>query len=208
MTTPWNRSSSTPVFVVSGAAAGTFSAFMFCVVHQLIISPIWSSILALLIAGAVCGSCLAWSYDLAVTPRSVRSWFEYNSLYVAVLVALGVTSLVMFEPVTTIAALLRSKTPPITLIGDALPITAGFTVISAALLSMRYRPGWQGIGAILLTTVVVVLVLGMNISILGLVFVPRGSLYVIAEVLALIITLALSYVLSMIFFWRIAFRYG
>ena len=204
MITPWSRSSSTPAFVVSGAVAGMFSAFIFCVVHQLIISPIWFSLLALLIAGAVCGSCLAWSYDVAVTPRSLRGWFEYNALYVAVLVALGVTSLIIFEPVTTIAALLRSKTPPIALIADAFPITVGFTVISAVLLSMRYRPGWGGIGAIALTTIVVVLFLGMNISILGLVFIPRGSFYVIAEVLVLIVILALSYVLSIVFFWRVS----
>ena len=77
-------------------------------------------------------------------------------------------------------------------------------MISAVLLSMRYRPGWGGIGAIALTTIVVVLFLGMNISILGLVFIPRGSLYVIAEVLVLIVVLALSYVLSIVCFWRVS----
>lgn len=208
MISSWNRSSSTPAFVASGAAAGTLAAFIFCVVHQLIISPIWFSILALLIAGAICGSCLAWSYDLAVTPGTVRSWFEYNAFYVAVLVALGVVSIFMFEPVTTIPALLRSKTPPVALIAQAFPITAGFTAISAALLCVRYRPGWGGIVAIFVTTIVVVLFLGMNISILGLVFVPKGSLYMIGEVLVLIVTLLLSFVLSMIFFWRIAGRRG
>jgi hypothetical protein len=41
------------------------------------------------------------------------------------------------------------------------------------LLTVLYRPGWRGAGAILVTTVVVVLFLGLNISILGLVFVPK-----------------------------------
>ncbi|MEO8193010.1 MAG: hypothetical protein ABI681_04105 [Gemmatimonadales bacterium] len=53
-----------------------------------------------------------------------------------------------------------------------------------------------------MTTLAVVLFQGMNISILGLVFVPKASLYVIAEVLALIVTLALVYAGSMAYVWR------
>ena len=187
--------------------AGALSAFVFCVIHQLIISSIWFAIGAMLVAGGVCGACLAWSYALTIKTQTVRSWFEYNALYVCTLVGLGITSLAMFEPVTTIPALLKSNAPPRALIAQALPITALFTAGCAALLTVLYRPGWRGAGAIFVTTVLVVLFLGLNISILGLVFVPRALFYVLAEVLALIVSLALVYAGSMALIWRDSLRH-
>lgn len=156
----------------------------------------------MLVAGAISGACLAWSYALAVGTRTVRTWVEYNALFVSVLVALGLTSLVVFDPVTTIPALLEANAPPRALIGRALPMTILFTVSSAAFLGVRYRAGWAAVGAILITTFVIVLMLGMNISILGLVSVPKTLLHVIAEVLALILALAIVYASTMAVFWR------
>jgi hypothetical protein len=152
-----HRSPSIAAFVASGALAGALSAFVFCAIHQLIISSIWFTIGAMLVAGAVCGTCLAWSYALSIMKQTVRSWIQYNALYVGTLVGLGITSLVMFDPVTTIPALLKGNAPPRALIAQALPMTALFTAGSAVLLTVLYRPGWRGAGAILVTTVVVVL---------------------------------------------------
>ena len=193
-------------FAGSGALAGVLSALIFCVVHQLLISPIWFAIVAMLAAGAMSGTCLAWSYALVVKNRTIRSWLRYNMLYVTILVALGAVSVVIFEPVTTIAELLKSNEPPRALIGQALPVTALFTVGSAGLLMVLHRPGWQGAVAILVTALVIVLFLGLNISILGLVFIPKSSLYVIGEVVALIVVLALVYAVSMAYVWRVALR--
>jgi hypothetical protein len=193
-------------FVVSGALAGAFSAFIFAVVHQFLISPIWFAVVAMLVAGAVCGGCLAWSYVLAVKDPTVRTWLRYNTLYLLILVALGITSVSIFTPVTTIAELLESSEPPRALIAQAFPVTATFTGVSAALLVALYRPAWDGAAAILTTTLVIVLVLGMNISILGFVVVPKSSLYVIGEVVVLIVTLALIYVVTMAYLCRSAFR--
>jgi len=195
-------------FVASGALAGVFSALIFTIVHQFLISPIWFALGAMLIAGAVCGACLAWSYALAVKSPTVGSWLQYNTLYVLILVALGITSVVIFTPVTTIAELLKSNEPPRALIARALPVTAVFTMVSATLLSALYRPGWGGAGAILTTTFVIVLFLGMNISILGLVVVPKSSLWVIAQVLILTVTLAVVYVATMACVCRSAFRHA
>ena len=200
------RALSVAEFTASGAVAGALSAFVFCVVHQLLISPIWFAIVAMLVAGAVSGTCLAWSYAIVVKNQTVRSWLLYNMLYVTILVALGSVSLIIFDPVTTIAELLKSNEPPRELIGQALPVTLFFTVGSAGLLTLLHRPGWQGGVAILVTTLVIVLFLGLNISILGLVFVPKSSLYVVGEVVALIVVLALVYAVSMAYVWRVALR--
>jgi ABC-type amino acid transport system permease subunit len=57
-----------------------------------------------------------------------------------------------------------------------------------------------------MTTLVIVLFLGLNISILGLVVVPKSSLYVVGEVVALIVALALVYSVSMAYVWRVALQ--
>ncbi len=148
----------------------------------------------MLLAGAVCGTCLTWSYTLAVPSPTTGSWVRYNLFFLTMFVALGLTSLMAFEPVTTIAALLQAQEPPRALIGRALPVSGLFTLATAALLSVLYRPGWRGAAGLLLTTGVLVLVLGLNISILGLVEVPRAAIGVLVEVLALLTALAAIYV--------------
>jgi hypothetical protein len=186
-------------FTLIGAFAGALSAFVFTIVHQVMISSIWFAFVSMLLAGAVSGVCLAWSYLVAVKTKSARTWFTYNSLYVVVLIALGITSMVMFDPVTTIQQLLLSKKPPTALIGRALPVTGLFTFFSAAVLSAIHRPSWHGIAAIFITNLVIVLFLGMNISILGFVALPRSSLWVLGEVLLLIVTLAAIYAFTVLF---------
>jgi hypothetical protein len=190
------RSGPQPIagFIGSGALAGAASALGFTALHQLLINPIWFALPPMLLAGAVCGMCLAWSYSLAVPAPSVGSWVRYNLFYLLMFVALGLTSLIAFEPVTTIAALLQAKEPPRALIGRALPVSGLFSLATAALLCVLYRPGWRGAAGLLLTTGVLVLLLGLNISILGLVGVPRAALGVLVEVLALLMALAASYV--------------
>jgi hypothetical protein len=201
-----NRKFVVAEFTAAGAFSGALSALVFCVVHQLLISPIWFALVAMLVAGAVSGTSLAWSYILIARTPTVGSWIRYNFMYVVILLVLGAVSLIMFEPVTTIATLLKSNEPPRALIGQALPLTALFTIGSAGLLTVLYRPGLVGQLAILMTTLVIVLFLGLNISILGLVFVPKSSLYVAGEVVALIVALALVYSVSMAYVWRFAFR--
>lgn len=204
MTAP-NQASSRGSFAASGAAAGAFSALLFTAVHQMLISSIWNALVAMLVAGAVCGASLAWSYALVVRTRTVRSWVLYNTLYIVILAALGLTSLAVFEPITTVAELLKSQEPPRALIGQALPLTALFTAMSAVVLSLVYRPGWRGAWAILLTAVVIVLFLGLNISVLGLVSVPKTSLYLVGELFALVITLAAVYAAAVVLLTRSSF---
>ena len=181
-------------FVGSGALAGVVSTLAFTLLHQLLINSIWFALPFMLVAGALCGLCLAWSYTLVVPQPTLRSWLQYNSLYLSMFVALGLTSLAAFEPVTTIAALLQTNEPPRQLIGQALPITGLFTLVVAGLLTAGYRPGWRGAAGLLVTTAVLVLVLGLNISVLGFVSVPRSALGVFGEVLALLVVLAGAYV--------------
>jgi hypothetical protein len=179
-----------------GAIAGACSAFVFTVVHHLVISPIWFAFPAMLAAGALCGTSLAWSYAIVTRKPSPSSWFRYNLLYLLMFVALGILSMSLFEPVTTIAALLATTEPPVALVGQALPMSAGFTLVTALVLCLVYRPSMQGGLAILLTASVLVLLLGLNISILGFVDVPIGEARVLATTFGLLLILALTYTIG------------
>jgi hypothetical protein len=184
--------------VLSGAISGTISALVFTAIHHIFISDIWFSLILMLAAGALCGLCVSWSYRLLVERPSAVSWLGYNLLYVGMLVLLGAASVIVFEPVTTIAALIGSNGPPDALIGQALPMTAAFTLAAAGLVSLVYRRDWAGFAASLVTCTVLVVLLGLNVSIIGLVAIPRSSLYLILEMFGLIVALNGVYLVAFI----------
>jgi hypothetical protein len=185
---------STGHYARSGAAAGAASAFVFAVVHDLLISDIWFSLIALLAAGAVCGLCLGWSYVLLVAAPSLRGWVRYNLLYLAMFLLLGAASVLVYEPVTTLSAVIAANAAPDELIRQAMPMTIAFTLATAAVVSLQYPKSWRRFGAILLTCSVLVLSLGLNVSAIGLVDIPHGSLYLIIELFGLILALNGVYV--------------
>lgn len=177
----------------SGALAGAASALLFAVVHHVLISDIWFSAPLMTGAGAACGLCLAWTYRLMFAPPVLGSWMGYNLLWIVLLALLGITSVVVFEPITTIPALVAANEPPRELIRMAWPLTAAFTLGMALLIGLRFGRRWTHYLAVLLTTVLLVALLGLNVSILGLVYIPRTSLYLIGELFALIGVLDLAF---------------
>jgi len=179
--------------VRSGAIAGALSALSFAVIHYIFISDIWFSLIMMMIAGALCGMCIGWSYALLVKIPTIGSWWRYNMLYVALLALLGATSILVFEPTTTMAALIAANAPPDQLIGQALPLTAVFTLLAAILISLMYRSSWRHFGVVLLNCVVLILLLGLNVSVLGFVTIPRGSLYLVMEFFGLILAINVIY---------------
>jgi hypothetical protein len=183
----------------SGAVAGAISAFIFTVIHDLLISDIWFSLVMMLVAGALCGAAVCWSYAMLVERPSFKSWLGYNLVYDGLFMLLGLASLILFEPVTTMAAVISANGPPEALIGQALPVTAGFTVIMAVIISFLYGFSWPRFGAAVLTSTTLVLLLGLNVSVIGLVSIPRGSWYLVAEMFGLI--LALNAVLVIVVSW-------
>jgi hypothetical protein len=185
-------------YLRSGAVAGALSAFAFAIVHDVFISDIWFSLMLMMVAAAMCGVCVGWSYGLLVEAPSAGSWLRYNALYLAMFVLLGAASVLVFEPVTTIAALVVANEPPAELIRQAMPMTVIFTLATAALVSLLYGRYWTHFGAILLTCTVLVLVLGLNVSVVGLVYSPRGSLYLVAELFGLILVINVVYVAAFI----------
>ncbi len=180
-------------FVLSGALAGAISTLVFTIIHDIFISDIWFMLSPMLLAGALCGGLVSWSYGLLVSSNSLRNWLGYNLIYVVLFCLLGVASVLLFEPVTTMAAVVTLNGPPTDLINQAMPMTVAFTFGMAILITMLYGPSWVKFGSVLLTCVVLVALLGLNVSAIGLVSIPVGSLYLIFELFELIAALNLVY---------------
>jgi hypothetical protein len=179
----------------TGALAGAASALAFTALHHVLISDIWFSLVPMLIAGAICGLCVAWSHGRLYRPPSVASWLRYNATYVALLVLLGVVSIMVFEPVTTIPELIAANGPPEALIAQAMPLTIAFTLASAALIGLRRGRNPIDVASVLVTCAALVVLLGLNVSTLGLVHLPAGALSLVAQMFGLILVLDLVFVI-------------
>jgi hypothetical protein len=179
---------------LAGAIAGVISTLFFIIIHDIFISDIWGMTGIMLFAGALCGLCVGWSYSLLVSEHTIGRWLGYNALYVLMLMLLGVASVLMFEPEMSFAALMALNGPPDQLIAQALPMTLIFTLVSAIAISRLYRTSLKQFGAVLLTSIVLVLLLGLNVSAIGLISIPNGSLYLVAEFLGLIVLINIVFV--------------
>src|SRR5512142_2832973 len=98
--------------VVPGAAAGALAALAFAAVHALWITDIWFSLVPMMVAGAVCGATIGWSYGRLFEP-SIRTSLLYPPSYVVALAVLGLVSSAVFEPRTTMAELFTLDGPPV-----------------------------------------------------------------------------------------------
>jgi hypothetical protein len=182
-----------PVAVLTGALAGVISSLVFTIIHDIFISDIWFMLVPMLAAGALCGALLSWSYRMLEGEPSMRSWLGYNLLYVLLFGLLGMVSVLVFEPVATMAEMVTLNGPPSGLINKAMPMTAVFTLGMAALITQLYGRSWVKFASVLLTCIVLVALLGLNVSVIGLVSIPRGSLYLVLELFGLVVALNVVY---------------
>ena len=152
-----------------GAAAGATSVVVFTAVHHLTISNIWATLPIMLAAGALCGWSLAWSYKGLFRDYSLRTWLGYNAAHLMVFAALGLASVAVFDPVTTVAAVMARGGPVDDLIARALPMLGLFIGLATVAMGWIFAVAWQGYLRLLVTISLLMLFLGSNISVLGLV---------------------------------------
>jgi hypothetical protein len=183
------------IFPVAGAVAGVASAIAFAAIHAVFISNIWYSIVPTAVVGAICGVFVAGSFGILVRNPTVRSWLLYNATLGGLFTLLGIASLVIYEPVTTISALMTVHGPPTWLFEQTVPLQISFTIAAAAFITPAFGHRWWHIGPVLVTATLLVLTLGLNISIFGLVDIPRSAAYVVAELVGLILTIVVVYAL-------------
>jgi len=182
-----------PGYGISGIICGILSALIFTIIHDIFISNIWFSLTAMLISGAICGFCVAGSFYLLFQNPSIRLWWKYNFIFVLLFMVLGVLSVIFYEPVATVGELLVRNEPPRELITQAAPLTIVFIFVSSIVLGRFYGKKFVHYVMIFLTCSILILVLGLNVSLIGLVFFPSDTLYLVLETYALIILINLVY---------------
>jgi hypothetical protein len=186
----------------SGAVAGAIAATVFTWVHEIVISNIWNTLPIMLVAGVVSGACIGWTYAELVAKPSQASWVGYTLGLQAIFVLLGLVSLVVFEPVTTAAEVISQGGSPSHLFGQAMPLMVGFVVIGAAVLALA--AGWtvRRFGSSLATMATLMIFLGSNVAILGLVSIPASSFSLVAELFALTFMLGTSFMVGVLILER------
>lgn len=175
-----------PHVALSGALAGIATVIVFTAAHHVLISDIWFSLIPMLVVGALCGAALSWSYAVVCADAAPGSWVRYNLSHLTVLLLLGAGSMAVFDPITTAAALMASPgPPPDELFARALPFTGLFTLGATAVLGVIWGRTLPKVGAILVATVALVFLFGLNISIIGLVEMSGDGYRALAEFLGL-----------------------
>lgn len=180
--------------IVVGLIAGAVSAYCFALIHAQVISDIWFSLSALLVAGAICGLCISWSYAVLFPRPTVTTWLKYNALYVGMFVLLGGLSILIFDPVMTLAEVMAYDALPDALIRMELPVVILSTLLMTAIIGRLYARTWLQVFGIFVTCAFLVLFLGLNVSAMGLIAIPRSSLYLVGELAGLILALNLVFV--------------
>lgn len=179
--------------VRDGAIAGAVSALVFTVVHQLTISPIWFAFVPMLLAGALCGTGIASTFAHLVRDQTLGSWLVFNLVHLGMIAGLMATSLVVFEPVTTMAEVVNAGGPVDHLIVRALPMTVAFIVITTAGMGVVLARRRSDYLRILGSVTALVVLLGLNVSVIGLVDMAGGSLRPLVVFFALIVLLDVAY---------------
>ena len=188
---------------LSGALAGVASVLVFTVVHQLTISNIWAMVGPMVVAGALCGLCIAWTYGRLFESYTIGTWVGYNAIYLVMFAALAAISVAVFEPVTTMAALINRGGPVDDLIGRALPLTGGFALVTAGGLGAMLARTPSDYLRLLLAVTTLMLFLGLNVSVLGLVDFGGSSLGPVVAFFALIGLLDAAFVVGFVTLRRV-----
>jgi len=166
--------------------AGVVAVVAFAALHQLLISNIWDMAIIMTIAGALSGLCLAWTYRRFVVRPSVGSWIRYTATYLGFFAVIPLISVLMFDPVITVMEASESDGPLTDLLIEALPLTIISMIGIAVIVSLLFGSLKRDLGPALLTSVVLMLFLGLNLTIMGLVEFSGKGLGVVVGFMALI----------------------
>jgi hypothetical protein len=172
--------------LLSGAGGGAATAVGFVALHHLLISDIWFSVVPMVVAGALCGLCLAWSYRALFGKPGRASWLLYNLHFIALFMLLGGVSFLLYEPAYTIAGLSAGVESPDGLLRQALPLSAVFGLLAGIVVSAGWARSARKATSVVVTYVALTLLLGHNTAILGMVHLDRGALPLLAEFFGLI----------------------
>ena len=180
-------------FLLSGVVAGAAASVLFTALHHATISDIWFALVPMVIAGAVCGLCLAWTYRRLFVEPTMPSWLGFNGAFLGLYVLLGAVSMLLYDPIASAAALMATNEPPSELIRAAMPLSVAVALAGAGAMWWRWGRTAMDAVALLVTHAVLMALLGINISIVGLVQWTGEAVAALAGFSALVIALAAGF---------------
>lgn len=187
----------------AGAAAGVVATTVFTLAHHLFIIPIWWAFPFMAVAGALCGAVLAWCYRRLVEAGTGRSWAVFVGMFIFMFGLLALASSIVYEPIITMAEVVESTGGNPIPIGESMGLMVVFTFGWAGFLSVFYRRGWRGFAAALAATAILMLILGVNVSTMGLVEIPTTGWVLVLEFFGYLVALGVSFGLSYRFIERV-----
>jgi len=185
-----------PTFVPSplvGALAGVIATLTFMIIHAITILGIWFSLAPMLLAGAACGFCLAWSYAATSDAPSTRRWLTFNGMAVVLLFVLGGISFVLFEPRVTMAQLLVADDPLGDVIPPALPLMLLASIVGTIVMWVSFGRRRAAVVPIAISQFLLMFLLGHNFAILGLVEMSAAAVPMLGTFMWLTILLAATF---------------
>jgi hypothetical protein len=120
----------------------------------------------------------------------------------------GLVSLLVYEPVTTAAAVMAAGGSPTELIRRTTPLSLVSILIAAALMHRLWGRGIGQFLALLLTCTLVIVLLGLNVSVLGLVEFDSQGWVLVLYTYALTLLLNFVYLATFAGLERRTFREG
>ena len=179
-----------------GALSGVVVVLGFTVVHDIFISDIWFNVGPMLVAGALCGFCIAWSYREGVPDHSTTAWFRYASLYAVWMIALGAVSLAVLQPRFTMTELMAADDAFERLMPPSVPLMMGAIAVGTILVWFYYGRRRAALAPILVTQVLLVFLLGHQFAFLGLVESSSALLVVFGEFAVFTVGLSAAFCLG------------
>jgi hypothetical protein len=192
-TVPGAASNRGPSPVVPGAFSGVVVVLGFTVIHDAFISDIWFNVGPMVLAGALCGASIAWSYRHGVAQPSPAGWFRYAILLSAEMIALGAVSLLVLSPRFTMAELMVADDAFDRLLPPSIPLMIGAMVVGTAVVWMSFGRRRGALLPILVSQILLVFLLGHQFAFLGLVEASSTLFVVFGEFALLTIGLAVVF---------------
>lgn len=189
-----------------GALSGVVVVLGFTIVHNLFIADIWFNAGPMFFAGALCGSCIVWSYRKGVPDHSTAAWFWYAGLYAVEMIALGAVSLALLRPRFTMTELLVADDAFERLMPPSVPLLIGAILVGTALVWLYCGRRGTALAPILVTQVLLVFLLGHQFAFLGLVESSSALLVVFGEFALIAVSLTVVFCLSVMWSTRMLER--
>jgi hypothetical protein len=190
------------------ALSGALTVLAFVVVHDLWISDIWFNLGPMVLAGALCGLVIVWSYANAVPEHIPARWFVYNGFLVGLLVALGAVSFLVLDPMFTMAEAMEMDNALEMLIPPALPLMIGAVLVGTVLMWAAYGRKAGALAPILVTQALLVFLVGHNLAILGLVELSGDLLTIFVEFIGLTALLGFGFATGLILLTQVRRRFS